>query len=82
MILKAQFEEHEHVPPRVWEQCRKALAHVLDSYGFNVTIREDRTSEMEANVRYWAWAAEMRAKRDDFPKTAAEAEVGGDVDPS
>lgn len=62
MILTAKFESHEVVPPKVWEQCRQALAHVLDSYGFGVTIREDRESEMEAHQRYWEWRAEERAK--------------------
>lgn len=62
MILKAEFEAHETVPPVVWAQCRKALAHVLDSYGFNVKISEDRLSEMEAHQRYWEWCAVERAK--------------------
>lgn len=76
MILLAQFEGHEHVPPKVWEQCRKALAHVLDSYGFGVTIREDRQAELDANMRYWQWLEAERAKRaDDFPKTPADAQV-------
>lgn len=73
MILLAQFETHEHVPPRAWEQCRKALAHVLDSYGFGVTIREDRQSELDANMRYWEQRAKEREK--DFPATPADSEV-------
>lgn len=64
MILLATFEAKETVPPKAWHQCRKALANVLEAYGFDVTIREDRQSELDANMRFWDWAAGERAKRD------------------
>lgn len=63
MILTAKFEPRDMVPPKVWEQTRQALARVLDMYGFNVTIREDRQDELDANQRYWTWVEEERSKR-------------------
>lgn len=62
MILTATFEAHETFPPAVWAQIEKALAHVLDSYGLNVSIREDREAEAAMYQRFWTWTAEERAK--------------------
>lgn len=63
MILTAEFEAKESVPPAVWAQVRRALCATLEMYGLQPTIRENRAAELAAYQRYWVWAADERAKR-------------------
>lgn len=62
MILTATFEAKDVVPPKLWEQCRAALAATLGLYGFQPTIREDASSELDAHQRFWEWREKERAK--------------------
>lgn len=57
MILTAEFEAKETVPPAVWNQVRRALAATLELYGLQPTIRENRQAELDAYQRYWEWQA-------------------------
>lgn len=55
MRVLLTLEVHEFTPPMLLAQCQKAIASALEGYGFASRISVDRSSQMDAEQRYWAW---------------------------
>jgi hypothetical protein len=73
VIVKLIFEPHESLPPALYAQVKRAVAHSLEQYGLGAAVSEDRTSELEAYQRYWRWQREMLDG--EWPAKPADAEV-------
>lgn len=74
MILTAEFESTDCLPPRVLQELTVAIHQLYANWGINVRVCVDRVGEQEMYNRFWAWSAAVRAQ-DDWPKAPADAEV-------
>lgn len=53
--LTATFDAFTVVPPKAWEQAKRAIVATLELYGFKAHV-EDAGGQLEAYERWSKWA--------------------------
>lgn len=77
MKVNIIFEEHDAIPPRVFDGVKRAIVAAMENWGLPyIAVSVNRINEMEAYQKWFDWNEE-RLKREELSAQVAEEAKGG-----